>query len=193
MDFQDTLDELNITLGDSADVTFTPEEKTRALQKAWKDAFVGKYVVDSSLAFTTGTYQQTVPATLTTVTGIGLSPSNSLASDFPYSINSDLFSIVNGSIQWKNGANTTIPTGYTLYLRGFYKYNYATDTITDPIMQEYVIALAGYNTLTLLGHKKANLFLKNDMTMAELITLRRELGQEVKELRGKLPVAFEAA
>lgn len=49
MDYSDTYDELNITLGDNDDVTFTPEEKARALKKAWNDPYVVKVVWDSTL------------------------------------------------------------------------------------------------------------------------------------------------
>lgn len=193
MDFNDTLDELNITLGDTDNVTFTPEEKQRALRKAWNDAYVVTPVRNTALTFTLGTYNQALPSGITTVTGISLSPSNTLTADFPYSVSGDLYSVIGGTIYWKNAANSVIPTGYTLYVNGNYKLDPDTDTITDVNMQEYVIALAGYNSLTLLGHKKANLFLKNDTTMAELITLRRELKQEVLELRGKLARAYEGA
>ena len=192
MDYADTLDELNILLGDTGDVTFTPEEKERALQKAWNDSYVVRPARNATLTFTLGTYNQTLPSGLTTVTGIGLSPANNLTSDFPSSISSDLYDVIDGVIYWKNGANGIIPTGYTLYLTGNYKLNYATDTLTTPNLQEYVIALAGVNTLTALSYKKANLFLKNDLSMSELISLRRELRQEVAELRGKLARAFES-
>lgn len=191
MDYADTLEQLNITLGDTEDVTFTPEEKARALQKAWNDSYVVERVVDSTSTFTLGTRRQAIPATMTTVTGISLSPSNNLTADFPSYVDSDLYDVIDGYIVWKNLANNIIPTGYTLYLVGYKKLDYLTDTLTNPNMQEYVIALAGYNTLTLLGYKKANLFLKNDLTVSELIALRRELKQEAMELRGKLGRAFE--
>ena len=192
MDFDDTLEELNITLGDSGNVTFTPEEKIRALRKAWNDSSVVKPVRNATLTFTVGTYNQSLPSGLTTVTGISLSPSNSLTSDFPYSVSTDLYEVIDGVIYWKNRANSVIPTGYTLYVTGNYKYDYASDTLPTKALQEYVIALGAYNTLGLLGFKKANLFLKNDLTMGELLSLKQNLKQEVNELKGKLVRAFEA-
>ena len=51
MDFNTTLEELNITLGDTDNVTFTQEEKIRALRKAWNDPYVVDVVYDSSLVF----------------------------------------------------------------------------------------------------------------------------------------------
>lgn len=192
MNFDDTLTELNTTLGDTGNITFTPEEKIRALRKAWNDSYVVQTVWDTSRTFTTGIYQYAVPSGMTRVKSIGISPSNSLTSNFPEGLGSDLFDVVGGNIQFKNHANGIIPSNYTLYIRGNKKLNYATDTLDTTGLQEYVIALAGYNTLTLLGFKKANLFLKNDTTMGELVTLRRELKQEVLEYRSKLAREFEA-
>lgn len=192
MDYQDTLDQQNITLGDSDDVTFTPEEKARAMQRAWKDSYVVNRVVDSTLTFSQDTSDYNIPATLTTVTDIALSPSNSSA-DFPQNIPQDLWEVVNGVIKFKNGANNIIPDGYTLYLKGNYHYDYTADTLPSNNLQEYVVALGSYNTLSQLMYKKANLFLKNDTTMSELIAMKRDLKQEVLELRGKLQRSFEGA
>lgn len=189
MEFSDSLDELNITLGDSGDVTFTPEEKERALTKAWNDAFVVVTVWDTSLIFSHSIYQYDVPEGLTTIKDIYISRSNS-AVDFPDKVAGNLWEVVDGIIQFKNNATYYIPDGFTLYLKGSNKLT-VDDTIDDVNLQEYVVATAGVNTLTALGFKKANLFLKNDLTMGELITLRRELKQEVLELRAKLARSFE--
>lgn len=191
MDFSDTLDQLNITLGDSSNVTFAIEEKQRALQKAWNDSHVVDLSWDTSLIFDTQTYRYTVPTTLTTVKDIYISPSNS-TSDEPEKIDSRLWEVVDGTIQFKNSANNVIPDGYRLYVKGNKKLDYNTDTITATNLQEYVIALGGYNTLAQLGYKKANLFLKNDTSMGELVTLKRDLKQDVTELKAKLPRSFES-
>lgn len=191
MNYDDTYEEMNITLGDSGDVTFTPEEKARALQRAWRDAYVVKRVFDTTLTFSTGTYQYTLPTSLTTVTEIGISPSNSTTSDFPEAIPSSFWEVIGGNIQFKNNANSVIPDGSTLYVKGNKKYDYTADTLPTAALQEYVIALGAYNTLTALAYKKVNLFLKNDTTLGELVALKRELKQEVLELRGKLQRSFE--
>lgn len=57
MTFNETKEELDITLGDSEDVTFTPEEKTRALTKAWNDPYVVKTVWDTTTTFDSSNYQ----------------------------------------------------------------------------------------------------------------------------------------
>jgi hypothetical protein len=192
MDYQDTYDQMNITLDDTGDTTFSPERKARSMQKAWKDAYVVKKVWDETLTFTEGVFSYVIPTSLTTVTDISLSPSNS-SSDAPTYISQDLWEVVDGNIRFKNRANSIIPTGYTLYLQGNYKYDYTADTLPTDALQEYVIALGAYNTLTMLTYSKVNLFLKNDTTLSELIALKRELKQEVLELRGKLQRSFEGA
>jgi len=192
MDYQDTYDEVNITLGDSGDITFTPEEKARAVQKAWKDSYVVKTVWDTTLTYSSTTYQYAIPTSMNTVKDIYISPTNS--SDVPpQKIERSLWEVVDGNIQFKNNASGFIPDGYTLYIKGNYRYDYTADTLDSENLQEYVIALGAWNTLTLLTYKKANLFLKNDTSMAELISMKRDLKQDVMELRGKLQREFQGA
>lgn len=191
MTFEETKTELNITLGDSDNVTFTPEEKIRALQKAWNDSYVVKVVWDSTLTFDASTSTYTIPTVIDTVKGIYLSNNNS-ADVFPDPIDAGLWSVIDGSIHFSSLAGRTIPQGYTLFIKGGKKYDYATDTLPTVNLQEYVIALAGYNTLMLLGYKKANLFLKNDTSMGELITLKRDLKDDIRESRAKLLREFQA-
>lgn len=191
MTFAQSLTTLDTILGDSGNITFTPEEKTRAMTRAWKDQYVVNTIWDTSLSFTVNDYNYTLPATLTTVKDIYLSTSNT-SSDFPDPISSDLWEVVNGVIQFQPAANSIIPTGYTLYIKGNYKIT-TSDTITSSALEEYVLSLAGVNTLTLLGFKKANLFLKNDLTMGELIALKRDLQQDVREGRLRLAKEYESS
>lgn len=191
MDFSTGLTTLDTILGDSGDITFSVAEKTRALTKAWNDAYVVTVGWDTTLTYKQGTYQYAVPAALSSVMDIYISVTGS-TQPFPSPISSDLWEVVDSNIQFHQRADFSIPDGYTLYIKGRYKIQ-TTDTIDDSLMQEYVLSLAGYNTLTMLGHKKANLFVKNDTTMAELIGLRRELGAEVAEYRTLLPKQYESA
>lgn len=191
MDFDDTLEEMNITLGDSENVTFSPEEKIRALRKAWNDQWVTDEVWDTSLSFDMSTYQYAKPATLDTITGIYIRPTGGTDSE-PADIGSNLWSVVGSNIQFKSGANNIIPQGFGLFVKGRKKLAYATDTITDTTTQEYVIALGAYNTITALMYKKANLFLKNDTTLAELIAMKRELYGDIARLRGQLQTEFQS-
>lgn len=187
MDFADTLAEMNIVLGDSENVTFTPEEKTRALTKAWNDQYVVSDVWDATGTFSVSNYQTAVPATLSTIKDIGIKISTS---DFPESIPSTYYDIVGSNIQWSQEARYGLTDGTTLYALGTKKLT-VSDTLSTVALQEYVIALGASNTLTLLGYKKANLFLKNDTSMGELIALKRELQRDVEAMRARFSKQFQ--
>lgn len=190
-DFATVLTDLNTTLGDSSDVTFSSSEKTRALTRAWNDPYVVKHVWDTSLTYTQGTYQYSLPSTLTSIQDIYIAPSGA-TQPMPDPIDADLWEKVGSKIQFHSKTDRLIPSGYILYLKGNYKLTTA-DSLPNEAMYEYVLSVAGVNTLSLLGHKKANLFLKNDTTMVELIGLRRELQNDVREGRQRLRRAFESA
>jgi len=184
LSYADAQTTLNTILGDSTDVTFTSSEKQRALTRAWNDSMVVNVVWDNSLTYSTGTYQYAIPATLTTIQDIYLSPVGDTL-PYPEPIGNGLWEVVNGNIQFNQRADNIIPSNYKLYLKGHYKLT-TSDNITPVNMQEYVLALAGVYTLAMLAHKKANLFTKNDVTMAELIALKRELQTDVDRLRRNL-------
>lgn len=190
LSFTDAQITLNIMIGDGSDVTFTTAEKERALTRAWNDGYVVNEVWSDSLTYIVGTYQYTLPTELTTVKDIYISPTGA-SSPFPEPIDSSLWELVDGDIQFNSRADSIIPTGYALYIKGHYKLTIS-DSINDTNMQEYVLALAGVETLKLLGFKKANLFTKNDVTMSELIGLRRELQQDVIGLRRNLRRSWES-
>lgn len=193
MDINAALTELDTILGDASNTTFSVTEKTRAMTKAFNDPYVVTTVWDdSSLVYTQGVYQYALPETLTTLQDIYISPNGS-TQPTPEPISSDLWELVAGNIQFNQRADYTIPSGYQLYLKGHYKLDPTSDTLDTVNIQEYVLSLAGFNTLTLLAHKKANLFIKNDTTMSELIGLRRELLADVKDARTRLQKDYESA
>lgn len=189
MNYDATYTQMNIKLGDTEDVTFTPEEKALALQEAWDDYAVTATKWDTSLTFSATSYQYALPTGVDNVLDVYISASNSTA-DEPSKIAQTLWEVVDGNLQFKNNANAYIEDGYTLYLKYNKKLDYATDTLDTKNLQQFVINLGAWNTLELLGYKKANLFLKNDITMGEMITLRRELERKVNKLRAALPRAF---
>jgi hypothetical protein len=190
MDYQDTLDELNTTLNDNDNVTFTPEQKARALKKAWNDSFVVETVYDTTTTWANATWSYAVPIAMTTVKDI-LMPRSTL--DAPEGVTSDAYEVSGGSIHFNPMAQRIFTVGDRLTIKGNKKLSWENDTLDTPALQEYVIALAGYNTLTLLSFQKANLFIKNDTSMSELIALRRELFNEVREYRSRLEKSYESA
>jgi hypothetical protein len=187
MNFDETLDEMNIVLGDTADTTFTPEEKIRALTKAWNDPWVVQDVWDTTGVFSVGNYQTAIPTDLTTIKDIGIATSTS---DFPQSLDSSYYDIVGSNIQWSQGARYGLTDGTGLYILGTKKLT-VDDTLDTVALQEYVVALGAVNTLSLLMYKKANLFLKNDTSAGELVALKRELQRDVEAMRGRFTKTFQ--
>lgn len=189
MDYNNFLDSLNITLGDTDNFTFTPEEKQRALTQAFNDRYVVTGGWNTTLTFTAGTYQYALPTGVSIVKDIYIKTDNS--QEYPQKIDSKLWEVVGTNIQFKPGIDV-IPTGYSLYLKANDKYTVA-DTISDTTLQEYILKLAQYNCLALLGNKRALRFLKNDTSMAELITLKRDIQQDVENYRRQMPTEYQLA
>lgn len=189
MDFTESLAEVNIRLGDSNNVTFTVEEKTQAVQRAWDDSSAVQENWDSSLIYDNQTSDYAQPSGVDNILDIYIRPSASNDTE-PEKVDQGLWEVFDGYIRFKNSAQTFIPNGATLYIKSYKKVDYESDTITNKSLKQYIIALGAWNTLEMLGYKKANLFLKNDTTMGELVTLRRELQREVIRLRSSLPRAF---
>lgn len=188
MDFDTAFDELNILLGDTDNFTFTPEEKTRALTEAWRDRYV--------------TQKASGTATYSTATQSYDIDDVTAPSELAYST-ADLWDQVLPSDAWEfdtdEGVLTItadyryqIPQGATLTLRGRAKLT-TSDAINDTnaSLIEYVLTVAHYNTLKLLGAKKTNRFIKNDTNMNEIIALRRDLSVDIQLKRQGLARSYE--
>lgn len=189
MDLSDFLAEINIRTGDSDNFTFTPEEKTSALTEAFNDDYVITDKWDTTLTFTTGTYQYALPAGVDVINDIYIKADNS--QDYPEKIDSSLWEVVDGVLQFKPGADI-IPQGYTLYLRSKTKFD-SDDTVTEVNLQEYILKLTQLRLYTTLLNKKNFRFLKNDATVGEIVTTKRDLEQDVLRYKQRLPKAYELA
>lgn len=182
---------LDIRLGDTDNFTFTSEEKDETLTEAFNDESVVSEVWDSTLVFDTSTYQYAKPAGVDVVRDIYIKRSNASDTE-PEKIDSSLWEVVKGNIQFSRGAFNIIPDGYTLYIKGKTKYTIAS-TIAETSIQEYILNLAQLHCLNMLGIKKSLKFLKNDTSMSEIIAVKRELERKVTQYRQRLPRAFEVA
>lgn len=189
MDKTALLAQLNIRMGDTDNFTFTAEEKDDAITEAINNDYVRKQVWDSSLTYDVGTYQYAKPSGVDVIQDIYIKADDNL--DEPEKIDSNLWEVVGTNIHFKKGS-AVIPDGYTLYLKGFTKYDDA-DTIAETSLQEYVLNLAQLKLLRMLGVKKALRFLKNDTSMAEVVAIKRELEVEVREYRRRQPTAWEVS
>ena len=187
MDFDALKTELNIRLDDNDNFAFTTEEKTSILTEALNDSYVVNRVWDSSLTYSQGTWQYAVPSGVTTIKDIYVKYGTNEDPE-PITIPWD---VVGDNIQFKGGSRV-IPDGYSLYIRGNYKYT-TDDTITETRLQEYVLDLAQLKALQKLGIKKALKFLKNDTSVSEIISIQRELERKVNEHRAVIQREYQAA
>lgn len=190
MTFATSKTQLNILLSNTSGFTFNDDEVTQLLTDAWNDKYaVNPLVWDSSLTFSvtpSPTYQYAIPSTLSTVSGIYIERTST---DLPEQIDNSLWEVVGNKIQFTDKALQVIPDGYTLFLRGRYKVT-TSDTVTDTGLQQYIVALAGYNALRYLLLKKTMLFVKNDTSVAEIIATRRELYADLVHWRQQLNQEF---
>lgn len=187
MNFSQLKEKLNIRLNDNDDFAFTSEEKDSILTEAIEDPHVVKQVWDDSLTFTENTWQYAVPSGVTTVTGIYVKDSPTSDPE-PIALP---WEIVEGNIHF-TGKSSTIPNGYTLYIRGNYKYTIS-DTIAETRLQQYILNLAQVNAMDEIGIKKILKFVKNDTSISEMLAVKSGLERKVAQHRASLPRTFQAA
>lgn len=180
---------LNSLVNDSDNFTFTTDLKTDALTTAWNDGYVVVPVWDSTITFTPGTWQYSVPVSMTTVHDIYLQRDTSLN---PEPIDSTLYEVVAGNIQFLAKAGLVINDNYQLFVKGAYKLT-VNDSLTTADMQNYVVNLAGQVLLRKLGFMKVFRFLQNDTTLADIINLRKTIDTDVALYRQALVREFESA
>jgi hypothetical protein len=187
MTFAQSLTQLNILLSNTSGFTFNTDETNQILTDTWNDKYaVNPIVWDESLTFSISNFTYAIPATLTTVSEIYITRSST---DFPTPLDRKLWRVVGANIKFFDGALQVIPDGYTLRLKGRYKVT-TSDTITDTGLEQYLVALAGYNALRYLLLKRTMQFLKNDTSVAEIVATRRELYADVVRWRQQLQAEF---
>jgi hypothetical protein len=188
MTYTEALSELDILLGDTDNFTFTVEEKQRAMQEAWRDRFVVTKVSDATNTYSNLTRSYTITG-LSTVREVRYNITN----QWPETLPSDSYELVGTTtLNIEKDYRYVIPEGATLTVNGNYKPT-TTDDITNEQMIEYVLVVAHYSTLKLLGAKKTNRFIKNDTNMNEIIALRNTLALDIKNLRQGLEQSYERA
>ena len=187
MIFTDSKTQLNILLSNTSGFAFNTDEITQILTDAWNDKYaVNPIVWDESLTFSISQFTYAIPATLTTVSEVYITRSST---DFPTPVDRKLWRVVGSNIKFMDGALQVIPDGYTLRLKGRYKVT-TSDTITDTGLEQYIVALAGYNALRYMLLKKTMQFVKNDTSVAEIVAARRELYADVVRWRQQLQAEF---
>lgn len=181
MDTATALTTLNIEIDDGDNFTFTADEKNRAITRAWNDKYVVQESYDSSLTYDNTVQQYTLPTSMRDVISVGQDPNND---SFETELPSTAWTVKAGKLHIDSAYRTYLTTGKTLYLWGWKKLT-TSDSITDELLQEYVLDLARYNTLHQLQSKGVNRFLKNDTTISELLNTSREAKARVDEYRSQ--------
>lgn len=193
--FANAKTQLKLLTTQTTNFTFTDDEITQALTTAWQDSFVGNVVWDSSLSYSMGTFQYTIPSTITTVRDIYIiKPETNLTSspgNYPEKISQDLYEIVAGKIQFfqimQNFVNDTV----TLYLKGFYSLT-TSDNLTTDVQINYVLSNAAYTLLRALMLKRTFVFLRNDTSMADIKFARDDMRTDMLRYRQMLLREFES-
>lgn len=169
---------LNTKLSDSLDKTFTSSEKDEFLVSAYNDANV--FIIDRDTSITTTSDRfYTLPTGFTEPTDVFLDlTSNNIGTRLDRST----YDIINGVIYFQNVR--TLPVGVTVILFGKTKLD-TTDNLPD-FLQDYVLTLAQIEAYEFMKNKYATRFLKNDVSMGELVTSLNQLEQKAASLRKNL-------
>lgn len=186
MTYAEAQSTLDIDLNDSDNFTFTQEEKQRALTQAWDDPFNVSVAWDETTTYSSTTYQYAIPSSVQYVKSLYYI---NTVEPFPVRIDTGSWEVVNGNLYITPEARYVIPNGATLVIRGTKQLTTADDLADD--RQEYVLKLARYNLLSMLGGKKVNKFLQNDTTTAEIMAMRQTLEKEIAQMRRRFTQAPE--
>jgi hypothetical protein len=187
--FADALVQLKLMTSQTTNFTFNDDELTQALTEAWQNTYVNNSLLDSTTSFTAGTFSYPVPTALTTVTDIFYKPTST---EPMTRISADLYTVINGTIQFLDNVTRWLDDTYTLYIKGRYKL-----TVSDSLQRDnqinYVLSLAAFTLLKRLKYKSAFQFLKNDTTMAEIINAARDAQADVLTYKQALLREYESA
>ena len=138
------------------------------------------------MTFSSSSYSYAIPSTLTSVEAIYIKP----ASDsFPQEIGAELWEVIGDDIVFSQDARNCIPSSTALQIRGRYKIA-SGDSITDEVLQKYVINLSALIVLKQLSISRVLSFLKNDTTLAEVLRLKADIEGEVARYRQQIQTSF---
>lgn len=158
------LTQLKLLTSQTGNFTFTDDEITQALTTAWNDDFNCKIVWDSSLSYTSTTWQYAIPATIDVVQDIYY---QATTTSKPERLDTSLYEVVNGNIQFLPKADKWLMTGQALFIRGRKKLA-TTDSLTSTQGINYVLYTAATILLEQLVLKQAFVFLRNDTSPTDI-------------------------
>ncbi len=173
-------DRLNVMLSDTPDRTFSSSEKDEFMDSAWNDPLVFQIVRDTSLTTGTEDPDYTLPATIDEVLDVMIDTNSN---GFPERLDRSSYEVI-GGVLYLDFTQQYLPSSKTLIIVG--KQKLTTDDSLPEFLQEYVLHLASIYALEFLKNKFASRFLKNDVSMTEIIAAINTHRQRVAELRKSL-------
>ncbi len=171
---------MNTMLRDPDDFTFSQAEKQEALGRALDDPAVYKITRDTSTVIVASKASYPVPSGLEGVTEVGYEP---WADGFYKPLDRGAWDEIDGTI-YLTRSYMGLPAGQKLWLTAAYKFSNA--DLIPTFLQEYVLNLGVANTIDILKEGKSNRFLRNDITMSELIAVGQGARSRANELRMSL-------
>lgn len=171
---------LDTMLSDANDRTYTSSEKEEFLDSAYNDPLVFQIVRDTSLTTGSQDPDYTLPATVDEVIEVAI---DTQGSGYPEKMDRSAWEVI-GGVLYFDWTQQYVPSGKTIVLIG--KQKLTTDDSLPEFLQEYVLHLASIYALEFLKNKFAGRFLKNDVSMTELIAALNTHRQRVAELRKSL-------
>jgi len=185
--FSELRDRLDTSLSDTTDRTFSSSEKDEFMTRAFNDPYVYKIVRNTSLTTVNVQASYTVPTTMTEVIDVQI---DTLGDGYPSSLDRSTWQVVDGTLYF-DAIQKYLPANKTIVLIGKQKLT-VSDSVPD-FLQEYVLTLAEMEAYSFMKNKYSTRFLKNDVTMAELVNSLVERRQHVQELRKNLDNKREIA
>lgn len=166
----------NTWLRDTQNLTFTDDEKTELLTAALNDPLATTVVRDTSLTTIAGTYSYTAPTGIGAIYELGLDLNGD---GIFHLIPREQYDLINGAIYFNTNA---LPAGKTIQIVGKSKLD-ATSADIPVKVQDYVLHIAMVNAFEMLKTSLTTRFVKNDMTMSDIINSINTHKQEAVRLR----------
>lgn len=162
--FEDAGTQLALLTSQTAGFTFNTDEMEQALTEAWQDDFNCVVDWDSSTVYTSTVYQYAIPDGIDVVRNLY---TQKTTTDKPERLGTELYEIVNGNIQFNPTADRWLITGQIIYVKGLTKLT-TDDELPTTQLINYVLYTAANNLLSRLVLKQAFVFLRNDISMADI-------------------------
>lgn len=173
---------LNLRLRNTNNRMLNDAEVVDALTNAYNDPYVYQVVLDNSTTSVAYQAQYAVPSTLSTVLDIRL---DSNADGYGDNVDSSAWEQIGDQIYF-NRNHKNMLSGKPLIMIGIQQLGVA-DLIPD-LVQDYLLTMANIACVEMFKNGYAGFFLKNSVTMGELINHLTTLRQEAERLRQAIAV-----